>query len=302
AVAGLAAAYMVAPSWGYSERNYMALATAAAEQAIAIDPTLAIAYSVLGYAAQESRDLEKALELYDTAIRSDTQNATSWLWRGILYNEIGYFDKAVADIEQCLQIDPLYTNCMRHRARTALFTGDDDLAMELSERAMLLGFGMEGIVLPAYAACGNDEFVLAVLSDYFSDRDMRPLIDYAYRGIVDPDFDFAAERDEIRTVYRATTGKELDWGPDSFLDPMWLGAFELATANHWNQNWWHPYPREFLDSPHRKRLIVEAGLPGYWREHGFPAHCRPLGDDGFECDKPRRTSDKADRIRAGAPT
>jgi adenylate cyclase len=263
---------------------------------------LAIPYSVLGYAAQESRDLEKALELYDTAIRSDPQNATSWLWRGILYNEIGYFDKAVADIEQCLQIDPLYTNCMRHRARTALFTGDDDLAMELSERAMLLGFGMEGIVLPAYAACGNDEFVLAVLSDYFSDRDMRPLIDYAYRGIVDPNFDFAAERDEIRTVYRATTGKELDWGPDSFLDPMWLGAFELATANHWNQNWWHPYPREFLDSPHRKRLIVEAGLPGYWREHGFPAHCRPLGDDDCGCDKPRRTSDKADRIRAGAPT
>jgi hypothetical protein len=25
-------------------------------------------------------------------------------------------------------------------------------------------------------------------------------------------------------------------------------------------------------------------LPAYWRKHGFPAHCRPVGNDDFDCD------------------
>ena len=34
----------------------------------------------------------------------------------------------------------------------------------------------------------------------------------------------------------------------------------------------------------RKRLMREIGIPAYWRKHGFPPQCRPLGSDDFECD------------------
>lgn len=301
AVAGLAAAYTIAPSWGHGERDYTELATKAAEKAIAIDPTLAIPYSVLAYAAQDARDLDKALQLYSKAIEIDPKDPTAWLWRGVLNNELGYFDKAASDIEHCLQLDPLYTNCMRHRARTALFSGDENLALEFTEKAMLLGFNMEDMMLPLYAARGERALVLAVLSGYYGDRGMSPLIDYAYRAIFDPDFDFEAERDEIRTVYQATTGRSLDWGLDSRLNPVIMGAFASADHNFWNQNWWWPYPAEFRESPHRKRLIRAAGLPDFWRRHGFPTHCRPLGDDDFECDSLGSPPRDLRKARVGAP-
>ena len=47
--------------------------------------------------------------------------------------------------------------------------------------------------------------------------------------------------------------------------------------------WWFPYPLEFRNSPHRKRVMREIGLPVYWRKHGFPPQCKPVGEDDFEC-------------------
>ena len=31
-------------------------------------------------------------------------------------------------------------------------------------------------------------------------------------------------------------------------------------------------------------MMRDIGLPEYWRKHGFPPQCRPIGDDDFECD------------------
>jgi tetratricopeptide (TPR) repeat protein len=300
-VAGLAAAYAVAPSWGFDDRDFVSLAEQTARRAIDIDPQLAIAYSVLGYVSHEHRDLVAALAWYDKAIATDPQDPTAWLWRGILYNELGYFEQATNDIERCLQLDPLYTNCMRHRARAALFSGDYDLAIDLSEQVMLLGSRLESLMLPLYAARGNRAIVLAIVSQVLLEQDRAPLIDYAYRAMTDPDFDFAAERDEIVTVYEATTGKVLDWGDDSELNPQVLGVFDQVTPNYWNQNWWHPYPAGFLGSSHQKRVIRAAGLPDYWRTYGFPPQCRPLGDDDFECDGHSDPADSTRRPRVSAP-
>jgi TolB-like protein/Flp pilus assembly protein TadD len=301
AVAGLSAAYAVAPSWGYTDRDYVSLAEAAARRAIELDPTLAIAYSVLGYVGHDKRDLVAALEWYDRAIETNANDPTAWLWRGILNNELGYFERAASDIDRCLQLDPVYTNCMRHRARTALYSGDEDLAMALSEQVMLLGSQVELMMLPVYAARGNDTLVLAMLSRVRSEQNSGPLIAYEYRALTDPGFDYAAQRDEIATVYKATTGKVLDWGADSELFPMTFGVLDKVRPNLWYQNWWHPYPVEFPGSPDQKRVIRETGIPDYWREHGFPAHCRPVGDDDFECDRLRADADDARKPRVFAP-
>ena len=301
AVAGLAAAYTVAPSWGHIERDYIRLATETARRAIEIDPKLAIAYSVLGYAAEDARDFHAAIKWHDKAIQTDPKDPTVWLWRGILFNELGFFDQAASDTERCLDLDPMYTNCMRHRARTALFSGNEDLAVEYTEKAMLLGFGVETMMLPVYAARGNDAFVLAIVSARFRERGFVPLIDYQYRAIVEPGFDFSAEREEIQAVYRAATGDELDWGMDDQFDPLTFGEFEAVQTAFALQPWWQPYPAGFHDTPHRKRVIREAGLPEFWRSYGFPPQCRPVGRDDFECDRPQRRTPGADRNPVGAP-
>ena len=47
---------------------------------------------------------------------------------------------------------------------------------------------------------------------------------------------------------------------------------------------WMTYPKVWQESPHRKRLMIELGLPEYWREFGFPKHCKAAGGDDFWCD------------------
>lgn len=47
--------------------------------------------------------------------------------------------------------------------------------------------------------------------------------------------------------------------------------------------WWVRGDAAWLKSQGRKQAIQHWHLPDYWRKHGFPAQCRPIGDADFEC-------------------
>jgi len=53
------------------------------------------------------------------------------------------------------------------------------------------------------------------------------------------------------------------------------GAFEIM---------WKPDAADFRRSAHFDAVVRAIGLLDYWQARGFPPHCRPVGDDGFECD------------------
>ena len=44
-----------------------------------------------------------------------------------------------------------------------------------------------------------------------------------------------------------------------------------------------PMGQAMLRDPRVKAMVVHFGLPAYWREKGWPAGCRPLGETDFEC-------------------
>jgi tetratricopeptide (TPR) repeat protein len=46
---------------------------------------------------------------------------------------------------------------------------------------------------------------------------------------------------------------------------------------------WIPLMQPVRAHPKFEDLVRESELPSYWREAGWPEHCRPLGDDDFEC-------------------
>ena len=49
---------------------------------------------------------------------------------------------------------------------------------------------------------------------------------------------------------------------------------------------WHPDGDEFRTTPQFKAIVREVGVYEYWQEKGFPSHCKPIGDDDFECGRP----------------
>jgi TolB-like protein len=44
-----------------------------------------------------------------------------------------------------------------------------------------------------------------------------------------------------------------------------------------------PAGHAMLRDPRVKAMIVRCGFPAYWREKGWPAGCRPIGETDFEC-------------------
>jgi len=291
--AGLAAVYSVAPGWGVVDRDYITLADKSANKAIALNPDLALPYAVLGNLENDKfpADFTKAFALFDQAIRLDPKETTAWLWRGINYNTVGYFDKAEQDFAQCLALDPAYENCRGHMAFSKLYMGDTKGSMELHEQSIMNGGSTAGgaLILPTYAATGDLSMVrnmipyITTFLGIGDDGDVRKL---AYRALTQPDFNIEKERGAIESAYERATGKPLDWAS---AQGQGLAVFYGNYAAVKNpgmelQAWWRPYPAALKNSPHRKRWMVEVGLPAYWRKNGFAPQCRPVGDDDFVCD------------------
>ena len=47
-----------------------------------------------------------------------------------------------------------------------------------------------------------------------------------------------------------------------------------------------PIGQPYLADPRARQLLRDYGFETYWREKGWPALCRPVGTDDFECGAP----------------
>ncbi len=283
--AGLSAIYNVAPGWGFFDRDYKTLAREAAETAIRLNPELSLPYAVLAMDASFDwpADFEQSLTLFDEALARNPKNTTVYLWRTIIYLDLGYFDRAERDARQCLEIDPAYEICRSFLAMAPLFSGDTARAVEIHETTLSHGFyGNSLPFLYFYAAMGEERTALIALSADNAGRGINKATAYEYRAMTDPAFDYRAEKSLIDQAYYRAGAAEPDLGP---AHPDFLFMYRQYDQIRGSENayWWFPYPLEFRNSPHRKRLMREIGLPVYWRKHGFPPHCQPVGDDDFEC-------------------
>jgi len=129
---GLAAVTAVVESWGIIDRDYNGMVVPAAERALKLDPALSMPWAALAMAEQNEQNVDwaRSLELSDKAIKADPKNATAYLWRSIAWLNLGFFEKALADQDSCLRVDPAYKNCTRWKAQTYIYTGDDAKAMD----------------------------------------------------------------------------------------------------------------------------------------------------------------------------
>jgi TolB-like protein/Tfp pilus assembly protein PilF len=284
--AGLAAAYVVAPGWGVTDRDYYELAEVAANESIKLDPDLPLSYAALAQVlwGQIPPTHEATLANLDKAVALDEQEATTILWRGLFFMDLGYFDRAARDLTRCLEIDPAYEICRRGLAMARLFAGDVGAAERLYEQGLLKGFnGNADVFLFLQIEQGKRFAVLSASSVYLDTEDQDWLIEPQLNAMTDRSFEFEDVRKSIEAPYKASTGEALDWTESEYL-AFYFKNYAAITEYPDNPFWWFPYPEDFKQSPHRKRMIRNFGLFAYWQKHGFPPQCRAVGDDDFECD------------------
>ena len=267
------------------DRDYGTLAREAAETAIQLNPDLSLPYAVLAgdLNLDWPVDFEQSLALFDESLARNPKNTTAYLWRTVVYLELGYFDRAERDARQCLEIDSAYDICRSFLAMVALFSGDTARALEIHETALSHGFyGNSMPFLYLYAATGEERTALIAMAANNAAGGINKATAYEYRALTDPAFDYRAEKTLVDQSYFRAGAAEPDWNethPDFLFVYRQYDQLRSAELPYW----WFPYPLEFRNSPYRKRLMREYGLLEYWRKHGFPPQCEPVGEDDFEC-------------------
>ncbi|HWZ61994.1 MAG TPA: hypothetical protein VNX02_03160 [Steroidobacteraceae bacterium] len=282
----LAAVLVVSHAWGLTgESDYQAGAAQAADRALELEPNLSLPYAVRG-AVQSNRialgsggSWDESLSALGEAIRRDAQNATAYLWRGGDNETLGYFERATEDFRRCLEIDPAYETCRRNLAVMQLFEGRTEEALRLYEVGMAQAYVNDDVYFaPALAARGDRVGALGALLQQF--RTQPQLLQVLFRAIADPKFS-AADRQEARTLVATVKDDQ-----EAARGALWLLKDYERMQQFFTDNpatIWARTDPEWLKSGARKRMIVFWRLPEYWRAHGFPPQCKPVGTADFAC-------------------
>ncbi len=287
----LAADYAIAPGWlsgADLTRDFRKLAVEAAQRAIELDPSISLPYAVLGANSGRTTDYEAALSYFDKAIARNPKDETIYMWRGEIWRDLGFFDRARADFERCLSLNPDYDNCREHKAFVQVLTGDVAGGLATRRENVRRGFGGGSVpaIWGAYLSRGDETaflYELNEVSQFFAAGDMRWAIDMMFQAQTNPSYD---RKEGLRIFEARLDGMGAKPSPRSYNEINALFVFRAYDRMHpVGDGWWWVttgFP-EWKKSPERKRLMRERKLDVYWRKHGFPPRCKPVGKDDFEC-------------------
>jgi tetratricopeptide (TPR) repeat protein len=192
---------------------------------------------------------------------------------------LGYLNRAIQDYQRCLDIDPAYELCRWHLAFAYLFLGRADDALRFYEIGVENGYmaGSTAVFAPAAAARGDRLGALSMLAYEF--REDPQLIRPLFRALTDPTFGDRDRQDALALVNRAKyTGYFIP-------SALWLlKVYDKRIADDVDPPiWWARDDAAWLKSESRRQAMQHWHLPEYWRKHGFPPQCRPVGESDFEC-------------------
>jgi len=280
---GLAAAEIIGDAWLAEDGiDHLALAEEAANKALELNPELSMPVAVLAILMElRDKDFVASLALYEDAIARDPKNTTAWLWKGILFDFVGFMDEAIEAFQQCLAIDPGYLNCKQIMAKSYLSKGDTETALRLHSETLESNFhSTSHAFVPTYVRTGHR--LLAVhIADAKLGHDNAPVIEWI-RAIENPDGDNSAGYARLKDWERRTdTGINLHSIYNVFL--TFKDYDELVADDGAGWVSWLPDAEEYRASPQFKQFMRDQGIFEFWQFYGFPPQCRPIGDDDFEC-------------------
>lgn len=99
-------------------------------EAIAKDPSFALAYVNRGLAYHQLKDYERAISSFNDAIRNEPTNAEHYYKRGYCHMEIGEYEKAVNSFRSALLNDPNMTKAQKRMAEAQRELGNPNLSQQ----------------------------------------------------------------------------------------------------------------------------------------------------------------------------
>jgi TolB-like protein/Tfp pilus assembly protein PilF len=267
----------------------------AAQRALQLDTESGDALAATGVFDFYNFKLVEAFESFDRALELEPDNANvlDTVVQHLLAT--GYYEQSERLSEKSVAIDPLLATYRNIQAATYGFLGEDHQAITAFKKSIELDpslfFPYVNLLLfysgkPEYhasikplinKALENKAFVgksatnakqlLGILNDEDLLADKKALRELAMqsqnRMLIEVISQFTADVELIVNKYFASLWSgNYNYGPDVFTFPSIDGFYKNKLF---------------------KEQVKKDGLLALWQARGFPAHCRPIGDDDFEC-------------------
>jgi len=170
AYAGLANELAIMPFFLPAEaRELLTRSRNAAEQAIALDPSLALAHAARGHSLYNSWDWKGSEREYQTALSLDPNLAVTHQLYGLLLGSQGRSEEAVREARRAVELAPTSALISYSLATVFLHAGNFDEAIAQSKRTLELDRGFDqaySVLARAYTLKGMPSESLQVVSDW----------------------------------------------------------------------------------------------------------------------------------------
>jgi TolB-like protein len=263
---------------------------AAAERAAALEPDAAPTEHALGNLARAQFHYADAERHYLRAMQIDPSYPDVREDYAELLYEVGRMEESARAARQLVQLDPYFAvGWVRLRDAASALDRRDDVEESVQRmRSITSGIfaGKAGLLNYALDHGRSDE-ARAALAEMVSrwPKDAafaQTLLPWALReSDVDPIKLRAAIADapEGEASKYFIARQDID-GYNADIESQGAILQAYYFANLYSSR---PAGHAMLRDPRVKAILVRYGFPAYWREKGWPAGCRPLGETDFEC-------------------
>ena len=281
-----------------------------AKRAIALDDTLAEPYAVLAAVANARFQWSESLRLYREAVKRDPKEISARQWLGMLLVEVGHVDAAMEELRAAHELDRTSMIIASYYMLALIGAGEYEEFDEIARQVRSMGFFPQITLHSLYHAdieTGYRERAAERVRSYLDDHeqgfygtiwgppDHEPRFYEMLADLIeDPDsWSFEelwslesahnnpkpGRRFDVIIQYAYLTG-DADVLMNN-LPPEMFGNMEVAGPLLWQQ-FFVGFPA-FRQHPDYAAFAEKMGLVEFWREHGWPDYCEPVGDS-FECD------------------
>jgi hypothetical protein len=183
-------------------------------------------------------------------------------------------------MEDCLEIDPLYSNCLVQWGDIKLLLGDVESFDTVNDQLVArLADDLVAMFVPSALTAG-DRTLAVIIAAHVTGLHGSPF-ELWVDALENPDDDQSRAWEQYR-AWAESVDVDLRAFPEVLAAFGQYGLIEfriVASTFHW-----HPAYARFRASGDFKAQMKKYGYYELWKTKGFPDLCRPVGGDDFECE------------------
>jgi adenylate cyclase len=274
----------------------------AANLSLTMAPKLGEPYFILAYGAYVEGRLQDAARYFQEAIIRAPNNADGRNWYGTFLLATGYLSDAWAEKQRAAALDPLSPIISWQVSFAAMVVGHWSVVSDFAVKSRENGWSSwQPSVLEAMSLWHQRDYDELETHYYeiFPDRteqigkafdavrkrhideDTRRMLDGlpAYGPPVVARFEIEVHAGDMdaafATAWSVVTLRSVGNGPEAGRAQVPADGMTVVAIQ---PDWWLPSMAEFRQDPRYIELVTASGLMDFWKEHGWPDLCQPVGD------------------------